>query len=162
MALVPSFLGRKTTVKIVQFLALVFTALALAPAVAHLASLPNKIDLAQTDYFISQNVYRGWDLFGVAQIGALLSNFALVVMLRAQTVPLSLAGLALLCQIATLAIFFAFTFPPNKATDNWTSIPADWESLRWQWESSHAASAVIAFIGFCALTASVLATRQRV
>lgn len=161
MALVPCRFGKEGQVKIVQFLALVFAALALAPAVAHLASLPNKIDLAQADYFISQNIYRGWDLFGVALIGALLSELALVVMVRAQAVPALLAGLALLCQIATLAIFFAFTFPANRATDNWTSIPANWESLRWQWEISHAVNAVIAFVGFCALTASLLATRER-
>jgi hypothetical protein len=139
----------------------VFTALALAPAVAHLASLPNKIDLGQIDYFISQNIYRGWSLFGVALIGALLSDLALVVVVRAQMAPMFLAGGALLCQIATLAIFFAFTFPANRATDNWTSIPANWDSLRWQWEVSHAVSTAIAFIGFCALTWSVLLTRDR-
>lgn len=147
--------------KVVQFLALVFAALALAPAVAHLASLPNKIDLAQTDYFISQNVYRGWALFGVALIGALLSELALVIALRAQRTPLLCAGFALLCQIGTLAIFFAFTFPTNKATDNWTSIPANWEQLRRQWEISHAVNAVIALVGFCALVLSVLLTHER-
>jgi hypothetical protein len=146
--------------KIVQFLALVFAALALAPAIAHLASVPNKIDLAQTDYFISQGVYRGWAFFGVVLIGALLSNLALLVVLRAQTMPALLAGIALFCQVATLAIFFAFTFPANQATDNWTSVPANWESLRWQWEVSHAVNAVIAFTGFCALTWSLLVTRE--
>jgi len=147
--------------KVVRFLALVFAALALAPAIAHLASLPNKIDLGQVDYFISQNVYRGWSLFGVALIGALLSELALAIAVRAQPGPLLFAGFALLCQIGTLAIFFAFTFPANRATGNWTSIPVNWENLRWQWEVSHAVSAVFAFIGFCALAWSVLLTRDR-
>jgi hypothetical protein len=147
--------------RIVQFLALVLAALALAPGIAHLASLPNKIDLGQAEYFVSQNVYRGWALFGVTLIGALLSEIALVIAVRAQKTPAMLASFALFCQATTLAIFFAVTFPANQATDNWTIVPADWESLRWQWEVSHAANAGIAFVGFCALVLSVLATRPR-
>ena len=61
--------------KTVQFLALVLTALALVPAGAHLFTLPDKIDLAQEQYFIVQNIYRGWALFGIVCIGALLANF---------------------------------------------------------------------------------------
>ncbi len=39
--------------RVVQFLALVLTALALIPAGAHLFALPNKIGLAQEQYFIA-------------------------------------------------------------------------------------------------------------
>lgn len=53
----------------VQFLAIVLTALALVPAGAHLAELPNKIGLDQEAYFIVQSIYRGWALFGIALFG---------------------------------------------------------------------------------------------
>jgi len=42
--------------KIVQFLAIVLTALALLPSGAHLFALPNKRGLAADQYFIVQNI----------------------------------------------------------------------------------------------------------
>jgi hypothetical protein len=68
--------------KIVQFLALTLTALALVPSGAHLFALPNKINLAAEQYFIVQNTYRGWSLFGIVLFGALIANLALAVFLR--------------------------------------------------------------------------------
>jgi hypothetical protein len=75
--------------------------------------------------------------------------------------PLIFALMNLLCLLATLAIFFTFTYPANQATNNWTEIPVNWEQLRWQWEVSHAVDAVITFIGFCSLTISVLLARKQ-
>jgi len=146
--------------KAVQFLALVLTALALVPAGAHLFTLPNKIDLAQEQYFIVQNIYRGWALFGIVWIGALLANFALAVMLRGRGRPFILALIAGLCVMVMFAIFFTWTYPANQATDNWTTIPANWEQLRRQWEYSHAANALVTFVAFCAVALSVLTTRE--
>jgi hypothetical protein len=139
---------------------MVFTALTLVPVGAHLASLPNKIDLAQTDYFIAQTVYRGWALFGIVLIGAVLANLALAIVVRAQTGPFLLVVISLACQLIMLVIFFAFNYPANQATNNWTVIPTNWQQLRWQWEIGHGANAVIALAGFCALTWSLLLTRE--
>src|SRR6185437_3468057 len=146
--------------KVAQFLALIFTALALVPSGAHLFAMPNKIDLSEANYFVAQNVYRGWDLLGIVLVGAVVTNLALAIVLRAQRTPFLLALVSLIAQLATLAIFFAFVFPANVATRNWTAIPDNWEPLRWQWEMGHAVNAVIAFAGFCALAASVLTTRR--
>lgn len=143
-----------------QFVALILTAIALTPAGAHLFALPNKIDLARDDYFIVQNIYRGWALFGVVLIGNVIALAALAIVARARTLPFVLVLISLACQLATLAVFFAFVFPANQATNNWTEIPANWESLRFSWEYGHAASALIAFTGFCALAASVLLNRR--
>jgi len=139
---------------------MVLTALTLVPAGAHLASLLNKIDLAQTDYFIAQTIYRGWALFGIALIGAVLANLALAILVRAQTWPFLLVVINLACLLIMLVIFFAFNYPANQATNNWTVIPTNWQQLRWQWEIAHATNAVIAFTGFCTLTWSLLLTRE--
>ena len=72
---------------IAQFLALVLSALALVPAGAHLFALPNKIGLAQTDYFIVQNIYRGWALFGIVLFGALAATLVLAILVRRQRAP---------------------------------------------------------------------------
>jgi hypothetical protein len=146
--------------RIVQFLAVVLTALALVPAGAHLFSLTNKITLAQDQYFIAQSLYRGWFLFGIVLFGAVVANFATAMLVFYQGKPFALAGLAVLCIGLSLVIFFVWTYPANVATNNWTQAPRNWETLRSQWEYSHAANAVIIFVGLCAATLSTLTTRE--
>jgi hypothetical protein len=146
--------------RLTQFFAIVLIALALVPAGAHLAELPNKIGLDQEAYFIVQNIYRGWALFGIALFGALTANLALAIMLRQQRAPFWLALLAFLLVAATLAIFFIWTYPANQATSNWTVVPANWQQLRTTWEYAHATNAVLTFLALCAVTWSVLLTRN--
>ena len=83
----------------------------------------------------AQQSYRGWALFGFAVLGALGSVGALA---------------------ATQMLFWAFTFPANRATDNWTHLTAEWTTLRTRWEYSHAASAVLTLIAFCALAIAIV------
>src|SRR5215468_3043173 len=97
----------------VRFLAVILTALALIPAGAHLFELPNKINLAQDQYFTVQNIYRGWALFA-----AVLFTLVLAIMLRGERLAFWLALAAFLCMAATVAIFFTWTFPANQATNN--------------------------------------------
>jgi hypothetical protein len=152
--------GSSSLLKLAQFLAIVLTALALVPAGAHLFALPNKIALAQDQYFIVQSIYRGWALFGVVLLAALIANFALATIVFYQATPFSFAALAFLCVGATLVIFFVWTYPANVATNNWTQAPADWEALRTGWEYSHAANAIILFVALCSATLSALTTRS--
>ena len=100
--------------KTVQFLALVLTALALVPAGAHLFTLLNKMDLAQEQYFILQNIYRGWALFGIVWIGALLANFALAAMLRGRGRPFILALIAGLCVVVMFAYSSSGPIRPTR------------------------------------------------
>jgi hypothetical protein len=147
---------------------MVLTALALVPGGAHLFALANKINLSESDYFITQSIYRSitqsiyrsWALLGIVLIGAAIANVALAFLIRAQRAPSIFALIGGLCLVATLVIFFAFTFPANQATNNWTQVPADWQQLRWRWELSHAVNAVITFFAFCSLTISLLLTRK--
>jgi hypothetical protein len=61
---------------------------------------------------------------------------------------------------ATLAIFFTFTYPANVATQNWTVSPPDWMEMRRQWEYSHAANAILAFLTFCLVALAATASRR--
>jgi len=45
--------------RLIQFLAIMLTALALVPSEAHLAALPNKMAMAQPAYSIAQQIYMG-------------------------------------------------------------------------------------------------------
>jgi hypothetical protein len=147
--------------KIVQFLAVVLTALAMVPAGAHLFALPNKIGLAAEQYIIVQGIYRGWALFGFVLIPAILANLTLTVMLRGRGLPFVLALVGFLCMGSTLAIFFIWTYPANQATDNWTTIPANWAVLRNHWEYAHATNAIMTFGALCALVLSILAEKPK-
>jgi hypothetical protein len=103
----------------VRFFSVLFVALALAPALAHLLELPNKIHLSKAHYQLVQQSYRGWNRLAVI-------------------------------------VIWSFTFPANKQTANWTTLPSDWEQLRVRWEYSHAASAVLTLLALVALIFSIV------
>ena len=68
------------------------------------------------------------------------------------------ALVALVCMVATLVIFFIWTYPANVATNNWTVVPDNWATLRLQWEFAHATNAVLTFLALCALMGALLNT----
>lgn len=141
----------------VRFLALLFAALALAPAMAHLLELPNKIALGREEYFTVQQIYSGWALLGIVVAGALLSTLALAILDRDERGRFVPALVAFLCIVGTQLVFWTFTQPANRATENWTMIPDNWAALRTQWEYSHAASAALNLVALVAVIRSVLA-----
>lgn len=150
---------QRTPMKYAQFLSLLFTALALAPALAHLMELPNKIGLSREAYLAVQQIYRGWALLGIVVIGAMVFTFALAVLSRGRGRTFALALIGFLCIVGTQVIFWTFTFPVNQATANWTTLPENWMALRTQWEYSHAASAVLNLIAFVSIALSVLSDK---
>jgi hypothetical protein len=134
----------------------VLTALALAPGGTHFFELPNKIGLAEEQYFIVQAIYRGWALFGIVIFAAIGANLALALMLWRKDKPFWLSLAAALILAGTLAVFFSWTYPANQDTNNWTVVTGDWEALRMQWELSHAANAVLTFIALGCAGLSVI------
>ena len=145
-----------------QLVTLLFVALALVPAGAHLFELPNKFALPPDQYMTVQGIYRGWALFGIVIIGALVLTLAHTLMVRSNNAAALLSALSAFCFVVSLTVFFAFTYPMNVATSNWTVTPADFENARQQWEYSHAANAVLTLVAFVAITLSVLASRETI
>ena len=142
--------------RLVQFLAIMLTALSLVPSGAHLAALPNKMAMAQAAYFVAQQIYAGWALFGIVLFGALVANLAHAIVLRKLGRSFGYALASFLLIAANLAIFFVWTFPTNQATNNWTVVPKNWSALRIQWEYSHAANAVVTFAALVCVVIAVL------
>ena len=146
-------------IKSLQFLALFLTTLALLPGGAHFFELPNKIGMPQEHYFTVQGIYAGWALFGFVLIPAVLADFALAYVLRDQMWPAVLALAAAVFMLTTLVTFFLWVQPANLATSFWTTVPENWQTLRSQWEYTHALNAVLTFAAFCALTLALILRR---
>ncbi|WP_246621639.1 hypothetical protein [Rhizobium laguerreae] len=132
-----------------RFLAVIITGLAFAAPAAHAFALLNKIGMAKADYFIAQQAYTGWWVVGLLLPLALLANIGNAVALRADGTAMMLSVAAAALIALNLVIFMVFTQPANAATENWTVQPENWESLRAQWEYSHAVNAAVTLLAFC-------------
>lgn len=147
---------RRVVYQIAFFIALLSTALALGAALAHALELPNKIGLERDQYLVVQSLYRGWNQLAYLLLIEFISILAVIIMARREPRVFRPALVAILCLIAAQAVFWAYTFPANVATDNWTTIPPDWETLRSRWEYSHAAGAVFQVLAMSALIIAAL------
>ncbi|HET9936785.1 MAG TPA: hypothetical protein VFQ29_10085 [Methyloceanibacter sp.] len=142
--------------KLLYFLAIMLTAIALGAGLAHLFELPNKIGLGAEDYLTVQRNYDNWWIVGLIVPLAFLAVLALTIALRGTGAPFVLALVALVLLVGELATFWGFTAPVNRATENWTTLPANWQELRAQWEYSHAVRAILYVVALGALVMSLL------
>jgi hypothetical protein len=131
----------------------------MAGAGAHALELPNKIGMGAQDYFVAQQLYRGWNRLGYVLAAELVGMLAVIVLYRKDRRVLPPAALALAALVAAQAIFWIWTFPANQATGNWTVQPENWEALRAQWEYSHLAGAGFQLLALAALIVAVLRRR---
>ncbi len=152
---------RPTALDVALFVALLATALALGPAMAHVLELPNKIGLPRDEYFVVQKAYRGWSLLGWLLAIELLAMAVVAILGRndARTMWPALAAIA--CVLGAQGGFWLFTYPANVATDNWTLRPDNWAALRRQWEYSHAAGAALQLAAMASLIVAALARSPR-
>jgi hypothetical protein len=149
-------------IDVVRLFAIVFVAICLVPAGAHLAELPNKMALPPGEYMIVQKIYHGWALFGVAVFGALVFTLVHTMMVWREPIPGGLSLLSFLALAGTQVIFWTYTYPMNALTQNWTVTPESFHTVRQQWEYSHAVNALITFAALVLLTLSVLLSRGHV
>lgn len=145
---------------VLRFASLLLTAVSMVGGFAHLLELPNKINLPREDYMTVQQIYQGWALLGIAVVGALVSTATLTFYVRHTPTIFYFTLAAALCIALSLIVFFLFTFPVNKRTQNWTVLPENWEALRRQWEYSHAVGAGLYFLALTLLTLALLVGRR--
>jgi cell division protein FtsW (lipid II flippase) len=148
--------GTTTSYEVLFFIAMLATALALGGALAHAFELPNKIGLPREEYFIVQKAYYGWSQLGWLLLVQFVSLLAVAFLSRHRTEVMWPVIFAILGLLAAQAVFWIFTYPANVATQNWTTIPDNWESLRSQWEYSHLAGALFQLLSMCALIVAAL------
>ncbi|HET9862899.1 MAG TPA: hypothetical protein VFP37_05615 [Steroidobacteraceae bacterium] len=129
-------------VRRLTFASIFFVALSLVPAGAHLMSLPNKIHMSAADYLVAQQAYRGWAFAGILIFSALIATGWLGLALRRERRAIGVF-VAFACLVLAQVSFWMLTFPGNAATMNWTTLPANWEELRFHWELGHAIGALL-------------------
>lgn len=141
---------------VVRLLAVVMVAVCLVPAGAHLAAMHNKLALSPADYMIVQRIYAGWAFFGLAIMAALVLTLVLAVLEWRVRTARWLALLSFLCLVATQAIFWVYTYPMNRLTRSWNTTPTDLETVRFQWEASHAVNAGITLLALVLIVAALV------
>ena len=143
--------------KVALFVALMSTALALGGPLAHLLEFSNKIELPRDQYFVVQAIYAGWNRLAYLLAIQFVSIIAVLLLARNEPLVFWSTAVSLLGLIMAQAVFWAFTYPANVATSNWTIIPENWEILRRQWEYSHAMGALFQIQSMGALCVAALA-----
>jgi amino acid permease len=143
-------------VKTLFFLAIMLTAIAMGAGLAHLFELPNKINISAADYLTVQRNYDNWWIVGLSVPLAFISVLGLAISLRGTGTPFTFALIAVVLLVGEMVAFWGFTAPVNRATENWTMLPSNWEELRDQWEYSHAVRAILYVVAMGMLVMSVL------
>lgn len=149
------------SITLLQLVAIMATALYLVPTGAHFFELPHKVALAPAEYMAVQQIYAGWQLFGIVIAIALVATLANTIWVRDDRRGFAWSLGAFLALAGTQGVFWAFTYPVNVATQFWTVSPEPFEAARRQWEYSHAASAVLTFAALVAIVFSSLTYRSR-
>jgi len=142
---------------ILFFVAILASVIALGGGLAHLYELPRKMTLSREAYFTVQQIYTGWNLFGIVLAIQLVSLGLLAWRSFREYYVFRPVMVALLLLVVAQFLFWSFTFPANVATQNWTQIPARWDTLRHQWEYSHAGGALCQLAGLCCLIGALFA-----
>jgi hypothetical protein len=147
-----------------RFAAITLTALLMGLEFGHALELPAKMGYDGPLYVRTQNTlyqFFGWPGPGAwVTLGAVLSAVGLAFLVRERrpAFPLTLVAAACLL-LAFPVVYFWFIEPVNVVIEQATptSVPANWEQLRRQWEYAHAANFVLDLVALGALLLSVLA-----
>src|SRR6478672_10540760 len=116
--------------KTIRCITIILSALTLAPLMAHLLELPNKMPLSRDAYLTVQSIYSGWNMLGIIEVATVVFSTILFILTIKNERPLRFIFFAFICFDLALILFFSFTYPANRETDNWTILPDNWQKLR--------------------------------
>jgi hypothetical protein len=142
-----------------RLLAITLTALALGAGLSHLFALPNKMQLSSEEYMVVQQIYRNWAYLGIFPLTAFGVTLTLAILNRGDRKAFWFTLLAASCIGTAIVVSFLFNYPANAQTQNWTTLPSNWQDLRARWELAYAASALLNLIALILLTLSLLPDR---
>jgi hypothetical protein len=152
--------------RIWRVLTIMLLALSMSAAVAHLLEMPAKLTLdGPTWLMLLQTLYPPLfgPLAGTAEAGAVFCVLVLALLVRRRHPAYGWTLLAAACMVATHVAFWVWVAPVNAAMmpATATTLPANWNHLRNQWEYTHAARAVLQLVALKALIWSIIVETPR-
>lgn len=159
---------------LLKVLAVISTAIAMAPSLAHALELPGKRRLGRETYLAVQPIYYpGFTWAGAAEPIAIIAVAAVLTTTPLATTAFWLTAAALVAAIATHALYWTLTAPVNKfwlqdsqlstSAQRFFGAAADgrledctWTTLRDRWERSHVYRAATAMLALVLMVTAVV------
>lgn len=143
-----------------QFITIILAALAAGSAYCHVLELPAKMGYDPTFYLrLNTSLYWGFGHFAglIEAATVFLAAPVLSFLLRKRQPAFQWALAGTISLALAFIVFLVFTEPMNREIFQWLteSVPADWTTVRNQWEYSHLARFILQLIGLCALLLSI-------
>ena len=151
--------------RIWRFIALTLTALTLGLAFAHALELRPKLNYDASLYLmLHRTLYWGFGTIGgVIDVGAVVTAIVLATVSRKRRPSFGWAALGAIVIVAAHVVWWIWINPANTAMRELPldSPPADWQTLRDQWEYTHLARFFMQLAGFMLQLTSVLVDTPR-
>jgi hypothetical protein len=153
---------RQTASTLLVVLAATIAALSLGPSFAHVLEAPPRMTVWSPELWREATVFNGqFILFAVIgaplDIAAVVLPAALAYVNRDQPSALAYSIAATLAFAFALAIWFSVVAPANSVLASWIPgpVPADFDDVRWRWETGHMGVAATKLIGFVLLMMAI-------
>jgi hypothetical protein len=164
---------------VLQVLAVILVAVAMALSLAHALELPGKMRLDRETYYAMQPIYYpGFTIGGgVGEVGGTISTIVLLFLTPLGSTEFWLTLVALIGLFAVQAVYWFFTHPVNKFWVEGENLdrfgsgffafgsnrsrlgnethPPDWTRLRDRWEYSHVRRAGLALVSLISLVIAI-------
>lgn len=150
--------------RVLYFLNLVISALALSTTSAHVLEYPQKIKLDIPAYtLINSNLYKYFAIIGgLYCIGAIFLSLILVYISRKHRKIVRWNLMGLMFHLLWLISWIVIVNPVNnQIAENSTAAYQLWEALRYQWEYGHIVGFIFHLGAFCCLTIGALTMVQK-
>lgn len=164
---------------VLQVLAVILVAVAMALSLAHALELPGKMRLDRETYYAMQPIYYpGFTIGGgVGEVGGTISTIVLLFLTPLGSTEFWLTLVALIGLFAVQAVYWFFTHPVNKFWVEGENLdrfgsgffafgsnrsrlgnethPPDWTRLRDRWVYSHVGRAGLALVSLISLVIAI-------
>jgi hypothetical protein len=152
--------------RIWRLLTIMLVALSMGTALCHLLEMPAKLRYeGGTWLMLLHTLYPpAFGTLGASfEVGAVLAAVVLAFLVRHRRPAFGWTLLGAICIVAADAAFWLWVAPVNAAMASLTpqTLPADWTSLRNQWEYTHAGRAVLQIAALAFLVCSVLVESEQ-
>jgi hypothetical protein len=148
--------------KLLRFLNLLLVVLTFGLTWCHVVEIPGKLRLSGSQWLdVQHNLYVAFGPpFGAPiEVAAIVLTWWVLFLVRRRRPAAAWTLTAALCTTFGLVVWFWLVAPMNAVLGAWTAetLPADWISVRNQWEIGHAIHSALFGFGFVSLLAALLA-----